>query len=96
MGAVRSLARSQTTVDTVTWTAIVAPVVGNHVTLVAATDMKYRTNDGSSLTEFTLNAGVEKRFDLTGRDRASGFIPGETVVFAQAVAGTGPVLADWS
>lgn len=99
MGAVRSIARSATTIDSVSWTAITAPINGNRVTLTpraAGGAVKFRTNDGSAATEFTVNGGVQKTFDVLAAHGRLGFVSGETVIYAQAVSGTGPVDADWS
>jgi hypothetical protein len=100
MGVVRSVARSATTIDTVSWTAITAPIHGNRVVLTpraGTAAVKFRTNDGSAATEFTVNAGIQKMYDMPSSDgRPFGFTSDETVIYAQAVSGTGPVDADWS
>lgn len=98
MAVSRVFGRTSTTVDTFSWTAIVAPISGGRVVLQpdpAGGQVKFRTNDGVASTEFTLNAGIQKTYDLAGEPRL-GFTAGEIVCWAQAVTGTGPVLADWS
>lgn len=99
MSAVRALARSATTIDTITWTALVAPIYGNKLTVTpraAGGAVKLRTNDADSGTEFTVNAGIQKSYDIPVGYHHFGFLPGETVLYAQAVSGTGPVDVDWS
>lgn len=98
MASARSLARSTTVVDSVSWTAIAAPIYGNFVVLTPAPledSVKFRTTDSDANTEFTLQAGVQKAFNIPA-GATYGFVPGETVIYAQATSGTQVVYADWS
>jgi hypothetical protein len=103
MGAVRALARTQTTIDTISWTPIVSPIYGNRIIVTpraAGGNVKFRTNDADSSTERTVNAGISVTFETRlGRHPAGsafGFVPAETVLYAKAVTGVGPVDVDWS
>lgn len=98
MAISRAIGRTSTAVDTFSWTPIVAPVNGTQLVLQASPAggaIKFRTDTGLSSAEFTLKPGIAKNYDLI-HDRQHGFAISEAVMWAQAVAGTGPVLADWS
>lgn len=96
-----------TTIDSVTWTAIVAPFACSRVMLRTkdtSNDLKVRTDQADANTEETVPAGVY--WQLPGetsefilRHDQLRRIPlwklGDTVCYVQAAAGTGPVIANF-
>jgi hypothetical protein len=93
--------KKQITVDTVSWTAIVAPIdcMGVAIKNSVLVDMKIRTDSADATTQDTISAGsIETisapRHGFGVLDSASGsrFYAGDTIGFLQAASGTGPVL----
>lgn len=93
-----AVARSQTAVDTVTWTAITAPTDSNMVYIVCRTSaILTRTNSTDATTQDTLAQNVQ---EIYGEAAPPGphyesvrFPTGSVVVYVQAVSGTGPIIA---
>ena len=93
--------KKQLTVDTVSWTAIVAPVdcMGVSIKNSALVNLLVRTDSGDATTQDTISAGsVEiistSRHAAGVQDSGSGtrFYAGDTIAFLQAASGTGPAL----
>lgn len=92
----------QFTIGPATWTPIVTPINCNNVSLEQsdqANDAKMRTNSADAATEKSLPAGIEHR--ITPPDsRGLGsprhrWLAGNTVLYVQSVAGTGPIVAEF-
>lgn len=93
--------KQQLTVDTVSWTAIVAPVdcMGVSIKNSALVNLLIRTDSGDATTQDTIAAGsIETvsapRHNAGVQDSGSGlrFHAGDTIAFLQAASGTGPAL----
>ena len=93
--------KKQLTVDTVSWTAIVAPIDCNGVGIKnsALVDLRIRTDSADATTQDTIAAGsIETisapRHSSAIQDGGSGmrFYAGDTIAYLQAVSGTGPAL----
>ena len=93
--------KKQITVDTVSWTAIVAPVDCMAVSIknAALIDLKIRTDSGDATTQDTISAGsietiAAPRHSSGVQDGGSGarFYAGDTIGYLQAASGTGPAL----
>ena len=93
--------KKQITVDTVSWTAIVAPVDCMAVSIKNSTliDLKIRTDSGDATTQDTISAGsietiAAPRHSSGVQDGGSGarFLAGDTIGYLQAASGTGPAL----
>jgi hypothetical protein len=93
--------KKQITVDTVSWTAVVAPVDCMAVSIKnsALVDLKIRTDSGDATTQDTISAGsIETisapRHGSGVQDGGSGtrFYAGDTIGYLQAASGTGPAL----
>jgi hypothetical protein len=93
--------KKQITVDTVSWTAIVAPVDCMAVSIKNSVfvDLKIRTDSGDATTQDTISAGsietiAAPRHAGNILDGGSGtrFYAGDTVGYLQAASGTGPAL----
>jgi len=87
------------TLDAITWTPITAPYDCNTVTLRnldSVNNIKLRTQSGDANTEDILTPDLQEH--LGGPSQPGGsfrFSKAQTVVFAQTVAGTGPLLATY-
>jgi len=81
------------TIDTITWTPIIAPNNCNAVTLLneSDSDITLRTDFEDSSTEKILFARNQEI--MLGKEKAAPFrwYEGCTVLYAQASAGTGPI-----
>jgi hypothetical protein len=93
--------KKQITVDTVSWTAIVAPVdcMGVSIKNSAFVDLRIRTDSADSATQDTISAGsIETisapRHSASVQDGGSGtrFCAGDNIAYLQAASGTGPAL----
>jgi hypothetical protein len=93
--------KKQLTVDTVSWTAIVAPVdcMGVSIKNSVLASLFLRTDSADATTQDTIPAGsIETisapRHNAGVQDGGSGtrFYAGDTIGFLQAASGTGPAL----
>ena len=93
--------KKQLTLDTVSWTAIVAPVdcMGVSIKNSVMVNLLIRTDSADSTTQDTISAGsVETvsgpRHNGGVQDGGSGprFYAGDTVAYLQAASGTGPAV----
>ena len=93
--------KKQIAVDTVSWTAVVAPVdcMGVSIKNSALVDLRIRTDSGDSNTQDTISAGSIET--VTAARHAGGlqdggagtrFFAGDTMAYLQAASGTGPAL----
>src|SRR5713226_1137782 len=94
--------KKQVAVDTVSWTAIVAPIdcMGFNLKNSVNIDLRTRSDSADPATQDLVPAGfnegiIVSRHGDNVRDAGSGtrFLAGETVIFCQVTSGTGPVLA---
>src|SRR5882672_1682804 len=93
--------KKQLAVDTVSWTAVVAPVdcMGVSIKNSVFVDLRVRTDSGDATTQDTISAGSIETVS-TARHAAgvqdggygSRFMAGDTVAYLQAASGTGPAL----
>ena len=88
-------------VDTVSWTAVVAPIdcMGVAIKCSVLVDLRIRTDAGDAATQDTISAGSVETISVARhsggvRDSGSGmrFYTGDTIAYLQAVSGTGPAL----
>jgi len=93
--------KQQLTVDTVSWTAIVAPIdcMGVSIKNSFLVDLQIRTDSANAATQDTISAGsietiAAPRHDSGVQDGGSGtrFHAGDTIAYLQANRGTGPAL----
>jgi hypothetical protein len=93
--------KKQITVDTVSWTAILAPVDCMAVSIKNSVyvDLRIRTDSGDATTQDTISAGSIETVSATRhsggvQDGGSGsrFYAGDTIAYLQAASGTGPAL----
>jgi hypothetical protein len=93
--------KKQITVDTVSWTAVTAPVDCMAVSIKNSVlvDLYIRTDSGDSTTQDTISAGsIETvsapRHSSIVHDAGAGmrFNAGDTIAYLQAASGTGPAL----
>src|SRR5579864_8714181 len=93
--------KKQITVDTVSWTAIVAPFDCMAVSIKNSVlvDLRIRTDSADATTQDTISAGsietvAAPRHASGVQDGGSGtrFYAGDTVAYLQVVSGTGPAL----
>ena len=93
--------KKQIALDTVSWTAVVAPVDCMAVSIKNSVlvDMRIRTDSGDATTQDTISAGSIETVSATRhssgvQDGGSGsrFYAGDTVAYLQAASGTGPAL----
>ena len=93
--------KKQIAIDTVSWTAIVAPIdcMGVGIKNSVFVDMRIRTDSADPLTQDLIPAGnqdgvmVSKHGDRVNDDARGGrFSAGETIAYLQAISGTGPAL----
>jgi len=91
--------KKQLTVDTVSWTAIIAPIdcMGVAIRNSALVNLSIRTDSGDATTQDTIPAGSVEvistpRHSGGVQDSGSGvrFCAGDTVAYLQAASGTGP------
>jgi hypothetical protein len=93
--------KKQIAVDTVSWTAVVAPVdcMGVSIKNSVFVDLYIRTDSGDATTQDTISAGsietvAAPRHAGGVQDGGAGtrFLAGDTVGYLQAASGTGPAL----
>ena len=93
--------KKQLTVDTVSWTAIVAPTdcMGVSIKNSVQVNLSIRTDSADATTQDTITAGsIEtisaSRHNAGVQDGGSGtrFYAGDTIAYLQAASGTGPAL----
>jgi len=93
--------KKQLTVDTVSWTAIVAPIDCNGVGIKNSelVDLLIRTDAADATTQDTISAGSIETISAPRhsggvQDGGSGmrFYAGDTIAYLQAISGTGPAL----
>jgi hypothetical protein len=91
--------KKQLAVDTVSWTAIVAPIdcMGVAIRNSTLVNLLIRTDSGDAGTEETIAAGSVETIAVPRhagglQDGGSGarFHAGDTIAYLQAVSGTGP------
>jgi len=91
--------KKQLTVDTVSWTAIVAPIdcMGVAIENSALVVLRIRTDSADSTTQDTISAGSVETISAPRhasglQDGGSGmrFYAGDTIAYLQAASGTGP------
>jgi hypothetical protein len=91
--------KKQLTIDTVSWTAIVAPIdcMGVAIKNPALVDLRIRTDSADATTQDTISAGSVETISVPRhasgvQDGGSGvrFYAGDTIAYLQAVSGTGP------
>jgi hypothetical protein len=91
--------KKQLTVDTVSWTAIVAPIdcMGAAIKNSALVNLFIRTDSGDAITQDTIAAGSVETISAPRhpggvQDGGSGtrFLAGDTIAYLQAASGTGP------
>ncbi len=87
--------------DTVSWTAVVAPIdcMGVAIKSSVLVDLRIRTDAADAATQDTIVAGSietisSPRHSGGVRDAGSGirFYAGDTIAYLQAASGTGPAL----
>ena len=89
------------TIDSVSWTAIAAPMDCNFVYILVggANLVTFRTDSADANTGKTVSAGLEYSPNAGGQTVAAGsrprFLKNQTFLFAQAAAGTGPLTITW-
>jgi hypothetical protein len=93
--------KKQIAVDTVSWTAVVAPVdcMGVSIKNSVFVDLKIRTDSGDATTQDTISAGSIETISAARHSGGvqdggfgSRFFAGDTIAFLQAASGTGPAL----
>ncbi len=93
--------KKQIAVDTVSWTAIVAPIdcMGVGIKNSVSADLRIRTDAADPTTQDIIPAGnqdgimVSRHGALVQDDgRTVRFSAGETIAYLQAASGTGPAL----
>ena len=93
--------KKQIALDTVSWSAVVAPVDCMAVSIKnsVAVDMFIRTDSADATTQDTISAGsietvTAPRHSVGVQDGGSGtrFYAGDTVAYLQVASGTGPAL----
>ena len=93
--------KKQIAVDTVSWTAVVAPVdcMGVSIKNSVLIDLRIRTDSGDATTQDTISAGSIET--VSGPRHAGGvqdggsgarFFAGDTIAYLQAASGTGPAV----
>jgi len=93
--------KKQIALDTVSWTAVVAPVdcMGVSIKNSVLVDLRIRTDSADAATQDTISAGsieivAAPRHPGGVQDGGSGsrFYAGDTIAYLQAASGTGPAL----
>jgi hypothetical protein len=91
--------KKQLTVDTVSWTAVVAPIdcMGVAIKNSALVDLRIRTDSADATTQDTIPAGSVEAisaprhaFGIQDGGYGTRFYAGDTIAFLQAATGTGP------
>ncbi|MGO9640352.1 MAG: hypothetical protein ACLP1Y_03470 [Candidatus Acidiferrales bacterium] len=93
--------KMQISVDTVSWTPVVAPIdcVGVAIKNSQLVNLSVRTDSGDATTQDTIPAGSQEgitapRHGSNPQDAGTGarFLAGATIAYLQAASGTGPVI----
>ena len=93
--------KKQVAVDTVSWTAVVAPVdcMGVSIKNSVLVDLYIRTDSGDATTQDTISAGSLETVSAprhSGRVQGGGsgtrFYAGDSIAYLQVASGTGPAL----
>jgi len=93
--------KMQISVDTVSWTPVVAPMdcVGVAIKNSQLVNLSMRTDSGDATTQDTIPAGSQEgitapRHGSNPQDAGTGarFLAGDTIAYLQAASGTGPVI----
>jgi hypothetical protein len=93
--------KMQITVDTVSWTPIVAPIdcIGIAIKNSQLVNLYVRTDSGDATTQDTIPAGAQDgilapRHGSNPQDAGTGarFLSGDTIAYLQAASGTGPAI----
>ncbi len=93
--------KKQLALDTVSWTAVIAPVDCMAVSIKNSVlvDLRIRTDSGDASTQDTISAGsietvAAPRHAFGVQDGGAGtrFYAGDTIAYLQVVSGTGPAL----
>ena len=93
--------KKQIAVDTVSWTAIVAPIdcMGVGIKNSVSADLRIRTDSADPNTQDLIPAGNQDGIlvarhgaQVQDEGRAARFSAGETIAYLQALSGTGPAL----
>ena len=93
--------KKQIAVDTVSWTAVIAPedCMGVSIKNSAFVDLRIRTDSGDATTQDTIPAGSVETISAPRhaggvQDGGAGtrFYTGDTLAYLQAASGTGPAL----
>jgi hypothetical protein len=93
--------KKQLTLDTVSWTAVVAPVdcMAVSVKNSVLVDLRIRTDSGDATTQDMISAGSIETISAPRhsggvQDAGSGtrFYAGDTIAYLQVASGTGPAL----
>ena len=93
--------KKQIALDTVSWTAVVAPVdcIAVSIKNSALVDLRIRTDSADATTQDTISAGSMEtvsapRHSGGVQDGGSGtrFYAGDTIAYLQVASGTGPAL----
>ena len=93
--------KKQVAVDTVSWTAVAAPVdcMSFSIKNSVAADLKMRTDADDAATQDTIPAGALETIlapqhgqRIADEGKATRFLAGDTVAYLQAASGTGPAL----
>jgi hypothetical protein len=101
MGSNPNFVKKQLAVDTVSWTAVVAPVDCMAVSIKNSVlvDLRIRTDSADATTQDTISAGSIETISATRhscgvQDGGSGsrFYAGDTIAYLQVVSGTGPAM----
>ncbi len=93
--------KKQVAVDTVSWTAVIAPVdcMSFSVKNSVLVDLRMRTDSADPATQDTIPAGAmetilapQHAHRIADEGKATRFLTGDTVAYLQAASGTGPAL----
>ena len=93
--------KKQLAVDTVSWTAIIAPIdcMGVAIKNSVLVDLKIRTDSADATTQDTISAGSietisapRHAFGVQDGGTGTRFYAGDTIGYLQAASGTGPAL----
>jgi hypothetical protein len=93
--------KKQTSVDTVSWTPIVAPIdcMGVGIKNSVSVDLRIRTDSADPATQDLIPAGNQDGIMVPRHGgmpsdvgRGVRFLAGETIAYLQAISGTGPAL----
>lgn len=93
--------KKQVTIDTVSWTPVMAPIdcMGVGIKNSVSADLRVRTDSADPATQDTIPAGNQDSImvsrhagNVQDDSGPSRFRAGDTIAFLQALSGTGPAL----